>query len=104
MRHVRNPDAVCLAVIDHFLQRLTERKVTVLLSGVRKSLRKVLRRSGLTSRFASAEHIFREEAAIGSSTLEAVRHAYEIPGAKLCANCPRRGDMGNGKEPPYYMI
>jgi SulP family sulfate permease len=104
MRHVRNPDAVCLTVLDGFLQRLAERKVTVLLCGVRKSLAKVLNRCGLTDRLASPNHVFREEAAFGSSTLDAVRHAYELLGDDLCATCPRRNEKGNGGEPLYYMI
>ena len=104
MRHVRNPDAVCLTVLDQFLERLAARQVTVLLSGVRKHLWKVIGRSGLLRRFQSEKHIFREEGAFGSSTLEAVRCAYDILGADLCATCPRRGDGNGVKEPLYYMI
>lgn len=104
MRHVRNPDAVCLTVIDQFLERLAARQVTVLLSGVRKHLWKIIGRSGLQRRFQSEQHIFREEGAFGSSTLEAVRCAYDILGADLCTACPRRGAGNGAKEPLYYMI
>lgn len=104
MRHVRNPDAVCLTIIDHFLERAAARQVTVLMSGVRKHMWKVMVRSGLVARFESEQHIFREEAAFGSSTLDAVRRAYEILGEDLCATCPRRGNANGNKEPLYYMI
>jgi sulfate permease, SulP family len=104
MRHVRNPDAVCLTVLDGFLQRMAERKVIVLLCGVRKSLAKVLKRCGLIAHLGSPAHVFHEEAGFGSSTLDAVRHAYELLGEDVCATCPRRNEKGNGAEPLYYMI
>lgn len=94
VRHARNPDATCLAILDRFLQRLADRKVTVLLGGVTK----VLRRTGLTGRFSPADHIFREEESLESSTLDAVRHAYEILGADLCPTCPRRIDPTIARE------
>ena len=37
-----------------------------------------------------------------SSTLDAVRHAYELLKDDLCETCPRRGEMT--KEVLYYMI
>ena len=49
------------------------------------------------------KHIFREEEGVGSSTLDAVRYAYDLLAGDLCRTCPRR-DEGNGKEPLYYMI
>jgi hypothetical protein len=47
----------------------------------------------------------RENAGTWSSTLDAVRHAYELLGGDLCPTCPRRREeSGNGKETWYYMI
>jgi SulP family sulfate permease len=103
LKRARNPDAVCLDVIDSFVQRLAQRKVTLLLCGLRSEVLKVLRTSGLVSRIGAA-NLFREREAVGSSTLEAVRYAYELLGDDLCATCPRRQDGSNGKEPLYYMI
>lgn len=94
--HARNPDATCLAILDQFLNRMADHKVTVLLGGVTK----VLRRTGLTARFSPADRIFKEEGAAESSTMEAVRHAYEILGADVCAICPRRSDPNGGKGLP----
>jgi SulP family sulfate permease len=104
MRHVRNPDAVCLAVLHDFLRRMAERKVVVLLSGARRNLTRVLNRCGLTAQLGSEKRIFREESAFGSSTLDAVRHAYELIGDDLCSTCPRRNERGDAGEPLYYMI
>src|SRR5262249_43017857 len=41
LKRVRNPDAVCLGLLDDFLGRMEARRVTVLLCGVRAELDKV---------------------------------------------------------------
>jgi SulP family sulfate permease len=102
LKRVRNPDAVCLGLFEQFLERMEARKVTVLLCGVRRDLARVLRSSGLEARLGPSR-IFRETPALMSSTLEAVRHGYDLLGHDLCATCPRRDDAG-GKEGWYYMI
>lgn len=103
LKRARNPDAVCLDVIDLFAQRLAQRKIILLLCGVRLEVAQVLGDSGLANRIGAA-HIFHEDDAVGSSTLDAVRFAYDLLGEDLCATCPRRQEGGNGKEPLYYMI
>jgi SulP family sulfate permease len=102
LKRARNPDAVCLQVLDGFLERLEERGVRVLLCGVRRDLAKVLRTTGIEARLGP-ERIFQETTKVGSSTLDAVRYAYDLLGSDVCATCPRR-EEGNGKEPWYYMI
>jgi SulP family sulfate permease len=103
LKRARNPDAVCLSVLDQFIRRLQARRVRVLLCGVRRDLARVLRTTGLETRLGS-EHIFIETTAIYSSTLSAVRRAYELLGSDVCATCPRRDEVSNGKESWYYMI
>lgn len=103
MKRARNPDAVCLKILDDFIRRMNARGITVLLCGVRRDLFKVLRNTGLGTRLGP-EHIFRERIEVGSSTLDAVRRAYELLGTDLCTTCPRRLEMPNGKETWYYMI
>ena len=49
-------------------------------------------------------NVFLETGGIWSSTLEAVRYAYDLVGPDVCVACPRRGELPNGKEPWYYMI
>jgi hypothetical protein len=53
-----------------------------------------------------AEHIFAFEdtGKFWTSTLEAIRVAYQIIGRDVCENCPRHGDTLNEKEGWYYLI
>jgi SulP family sulfate permease len=102
LKRVRNPDAVCLTHISAFLDRMAERRVQVLLCGVRDEVGTVLQTSGVEDKLGP-KHIFREEEGVGSSTLEAVRYAYELLGGDVCETCPRR-DAEKGREPLYYMI
>ena len=75
--------------------------MTVLLCGVRDDLAKVLRSCGLEARLSG--RLFHEVPGPTSSTLEAVRHAYDVLGDDLCPTCPRR-DEANNREGWYYMI
>jgi SulP family sulfate permease len=103
LKRVRNPDAVCIQLIDAFLQRMQAKNVPVLLCAVRPELAKGMRKTGLTGRLG-IHRVFQEEdgAVAFSSTLTAVRHAYDLLGSDLCAICPRRAE--EAKEPLYYMI
>jgi SulP family sulfate permease len=101
LKRVRNPDAVCLALFERFLEQMEQHRVTVLFCGVRPDLAQVLHTSGLEQRLGPAR-IFREGEAVMSSTLDAVRRAYELLKDDLCDTCPRRGEMT--KEVLYFMI
>jgi sulfate permease, SulP family len=102
LKRVRNPDAVCLSLLDGFVRRMESRRVTVLLCGVRGELARALQATGLADRLGR-QGVFHEAVGPESSTLEAVRHAYELLGGDVCATCPRRGEE-QGKEGWYYMI
>jgi SulP family sulfate permease len=102
LKRARNPDAVCLGLIDTFITRMEARKITVLLCGVRREMAKALHNAGLEER-VGRHHIFREVVSVGSSTLDAVRYAYELLAGDVCATCPRREET-SGKETWYYMI
>jgi SulP family sulfate permease len=103
MKRVRNPDAVCLSLLDRFVQRMRPRQITVLLCGVRRDLARTLHNTGLEVSVGS-EHIFHELPSVWSSTLDAIRHGYDVLGNDLCATCPRRFELPGGKETWYYMI
>lgn len=45
LKHVRNPDAVCIQLIDLFLVGMNARKVPVLLCGIRPEMARVMRRT-----------------------------------------------------------
>jgi SulP family sulfate permease len=105
LKRARNPDAVCLGVLDRFVEQMNTAGVTVLLCGVRPNLMKVIEASGLL-RHLGAERVFvfQETGEVWSSTLEAVRFAYEIIGDDVCETCPRYADSLNEKEQWYFMI
>lgn len=105
MKRARNADAVTLKVMDRFISRMQAAQVTVLLCGLRPDLAKVIDAGGLLRRLGP-EHVFvfEETGAIWSSTLEAIRFAYEIVGSDICQQCPRHADSLNGKEGWYFMI
>jgi SulP family sulfate permease len=77
MKRVRNPDAVGLTLLGGFLERMRERGIQVLLCGVRSALFESMQRTGLAKRLDETQ-IFLEQPVRLTSTLLAVRHAYEI--------------------------
>jgi sulfate permease, SulP family len=101
LKRVRNPDAVCIERFARFLSACQLANVALLLCGVRDDLARVLHTSRLEQQLG-AGNIFRETESAGSSTLDAVRHAYDLLRDDLCDTCPRRGEQG--KDVLYYMI
>jgi SulP family sulfate permease len=101
VKRVRSHDAVCLECLDRFLAEAQSHGVPVLLCGVRPALFDMLHKSGINDRLGPGR-IFRETDVVMSSTLAAVRHAYELIGTDLCSTCPRR--EGQDREVLYYMI
>jgi SulP family sulfate permease len=101
MKRARNPDAVCIHLLDEFLQRMDTNKIAVLLCGVQADLYRALRKTGISQRL-DPTRIFLEEPGVFSSTLKAVRHAYDLLGGDVCSVCPRKAE--ENKEPLYYMI
>jgi SulP family sulfate permease len=77
MKRVRNPDAVGLTLLQGFVDRLKARNIHVLLCGVRPHLFQCMQRTGLAKRLDEKE-IFLEQPVRQTSTLLAIRHAYEL--------------------------
>ena len=96
MKRVRSPDAVALSQLQGFLERMKARGVHVLLCGVRRDLYQGLERTGLTEHL-DPQQIFLEEPVRMTSTLMAVRHAYELIGVSFPAAA---GDIE--REPGLY--
>jgi sulfate permease, SulP family len=101
LKRVRNPDAVCMERFERFVTACHSANIALILCGVRADFARVLYSSGVEKQLG-AGRIFRENEVVMSSTLEAVRHAYELLGDDLCPTCPRRGEAG--KDVLYYMI
>lgn len=91
MKRVRNPDAVGLTLLEHFLGRMQARNVHVLLCGVRIPLFDSMKRTGLVARLDEKD-IFLEEPVRQTSTLLAIRYAYQLLG----------GAAQSASEPPWY--
>jgi SulP family sulfate permease len=103
LKWARNPDMVCLEHLRHFLLDVQASKTTVLLAGVRDDLAESLDRLQ-SHHWLPADCVFRENNSDISSTLLAVRRAYEILGDDLCVTCPRRDEFEKNRADWYYMI
>jgi sulfate permease, SulP family len=99
LKRARNPDAVGMTLLEGFLERVRERGVRVLLCGVRAELYEMIQRTGIDERHR--EQIFVEQPVRQTSTLLAVRHAYEL--VEPCASCPRR-DAESLEGALHYVI
>jgi SulP family sulfate permease len=89
LKRARNPDAVALTLLEDFLERVKARGVHVLLCGVRAEFAEKLDRTGISAQLGT--RLFLEQPVRLTSTMLAVRHAYELIGNDTCAICPRRG-------------
>jgi SulP family sulfate permease len=103
LKRVRNPDMVCLELLQRFLEDMRARQVTVLLCGVREDFAEALHNLGFY-RWLPEECVFQEGVTVESSTLKAVRRGYELLGGDLCPTCPRRNEAPGGAGPWYYTI
>jgi len=105
LKRARNPDAVCLAVLERFMDRMQAAHVSVLICGLRPDFMKIIDASDLLGRLGRDRlFVFQETGEIWTSTLEAVRFAYQIVGDDVCETCPRRGENLKEKDGWYYMI
>src|SRR5262245_36975484 len=105
LKRVRNPDAVCMSVLDRFIDQMQTAHVTVLLCGVRPDLMRVVESSGLVRLLGPDRvFVFQETDQFWTSTLEAVRFAYDILGGDVCETCPRQTESFAEKDGWYYLI
>jgi len=100
LKRARNADAVGMIELQGFVDRVRARGVRVLLCGVRPELAQKLETTGLGDRIG--DPIFLEEKVPLTSTILAIRHAYQFIGDR-CATCPRRGS-GTGHPSLHYVI
>jgi SulP family sulfate permease len=104
LKRVRNPDAVCLERIEHFLHTCEAGGIVVLLAGVRPDFRAALRNIGFDEWFP-ASRIFCEEDDVDSATLKAVRHGYNLIGhSNRCPHCSTVTDVSNVGTKLYYLV
>ncbi|HWC90611.1 MAG TPA: SulP family inorganic anion transporter [Pirellulales bacterium] len=103
LKRARNPDAVCLQLLDKFIRRMQAQDIAVLLCGIQPEMAKALDSGGIRT-LLGPDRIFEETGVVWSATLAAVRHAYEIVQEDLCPDCPRLGQSLDDKQDWYYMI
>lgn len=105
MKRARNADAVCIRVLDQFIHQMQQQKVDVLLCGIRPDLMAVIDSSGLLRQLGRERvFVFEETGGVWSSTLEAIRFAYEIIGDDVCLSCPRHSGSLSERQGWYFMI
>ncbi len=103
VKRTRNPDMVCMELLQRFLKEMEQERIVVLLCGVRGDFAQAM----LNLRFQDwlpADRVFRVGPTEESSTVEAVRRAYELLGDDLCVSCPRRGMTAPDRKEWYYVI
>jgi SulP family sulfate permease len=103
LKRARNPDAVCLKLLEALHRDLRQRDVTLLLCGVQPDLMAALAATGLEERIG-LRCIFRDQPGQGSSSREAVQFAYTLLNGRVCATCPRRQERVGPDEPFDYVI
>lgn len=101
MKRARNPDAVGIALLEGFMDRMKARGIEVVLCGVRAELYAVMESCGL-ARKLTADQVFLEQKVRQTSTLLAIRHAYDRVGDP-CERCPRR-DPAVRERSLYFVV
>ncbi|MBV6520327.1 MAG: putative sulfate transporter [Gemmatimonadaceae bacterium] len=100
VKRTRNPDAVGMTIIGSNIERLEALGVKVLLCGVKPEFQQKLVRTGLDERLRG--QVFLEQPVRQTSTLHAIRYAYEHL-SNPCDRCPRR-DVSKRDQPLYYVV
>jgi sulfate permease, SulP family len=100
LKRARNADAVGLATIHAFVERVRARGVHVLLCGLRPRLARKLADTGVVEH--DGDPLFVEDDAELSSTIRAIEHAYRLIDDP-CATCWRRSP-GAGTGTLRYQV
>ena len=95
---------VCMKLFEQFLHDMNDRGVIVLLCGVRADFAEAMANLHFQDLLPADRVLLEDKTAPGSSTIEAVRRAYELVGPHACSNGLHRSDFEAKSEPLYYMI
>ena len=94
-----------MSVLDRFIDHMQEAGIQVLLCGVRPDFMNVIDSSGLvTSLGLGARVRVRGDGKFWTSTLEAVRFAYELVGRRRLRNLPAPRRKPQQEDGWYYLI
>ncbi len=103
LKRVNNPDAVCMDVLQRFVENMHGRKVVVMISGIRQAMAQTLKNVGITQ-LVGQENVFREESEIWASTVTAMKKGYSLLGDSHCEHCPNRAIAREQRTDWSYMI
>ena len=103
LKRVNNPDAVCMDVLQRFIEKMHERKVVVMISGIKEAMAQTLKNVGI-SQLVGQENVFREESEIWASTVTAMKKGYSLLGNNHCEHCPNRAIAREQRTDWSYMI
>jgi SulP family sulfate permease len=103
LKRVNNPDAVCMDVLTRFIEKLHERNIVVLLSGIRSVMAQTLANTGV-EQLVGSENVFREESEIWASTITSMKRAYHLIGENRCPHCPNKAIAREQRGDWSYMI
>lgn len=103
LKRTNNPDAVCMDLLERFILKLQERKIIVMLSGIRAGMAKTMHNTGI-SQIVGPENIFREESEVWASTITAMKKAYVMLGNNRCQHCPNQSIASEQRADWSYMI
>ena len=103
LKRVNNPDAVCMDVLQRFIEKMHERSVVIMLSGIRQTMAQTLKNVGITQ-LVGQENIFREESEIWASTVTSMKKGYSLLGNNHCQHCPNRAIAREQRTDWSYMI
>ncbi len=99
LKRARNPDAVGIALLDHFVERMHGRGVVLVLCGVRHGMLVCLDKSGVIDK-VGRDNVFPEQPVRQTSTMLAVEHAQRLV-ERPCAICRARRE---GAPALHYQI
>lgn len=104
VHRARNPDLVCVERLERFLHDMHKVGCPVILSGVRDDLARAMRNLKF-ERVIAPERIFPADPALpGSSTITAVRYAYELAAERRRPRCEHCDAIRPAEKVLYYMI
>jgi hypothetical protein len=93
---------VSLERLQHFLHDMRSQGVTVLLCGVRPDLAQGMKNLDFHD-WLPRDHVFLEEPELYSSTLKAVRYAYQLLPQNTCSHCAQEA-AEESRETMYYLV
>ncbi len=103
LKRVNNPDAVCMDVLQRFIERMHQRKVVIIISGIKESMARTLKNVGIIQ-LVGEENVFREESEVWASTQIAMIKGYSLLGNIQCQHCPNRAIAREQRTDWSYMI